>query len=464
MWEAIRANARRSRLLILLMGAILLGLGVLIGQAVGGRGAVLPSAAAALGVWGLLQVVAFTAGDQLILTGAGARAIRKEEAPRLFNVVEEMTIAAGLPKVPAIYIVDDERPNAFAAGMKPDRSSIAVTSGLLKRLNRDELQGVIAHEIGHIRNHDIRFLTLAIVLVGSISLLGDAFLRTLWYGGGRRRSTGRGGGQAQAVIMILAVVAAILAPIAARLLYLACSRRREYLADATAARLSRFPEGLASALEKISGRLALSKAEVPRALAPLYIVNPLEAGASGAGLLSTHPPVEERIRILRGMAGGAGWADYERAFHKVSGKGVPCLDPALVRGEAPLAARPAASEPAPPGETEERVREVVDLIDNLAGFIGIPCPCGVVIKTPPGFRDTRVRCTRCAREHPVPAAETGPAAGAAAAAETPLVYRRRGQGWEAFRCACGRTLSISPAHAVSVITCRACKRRVRIET
>ena len=317
MWEAIRANTRRSRFLIGLMGFILVGLGYLVGAVYGGPQAGAWGAGGALGVWLVLLITALGAGERVLMLGARARRVEKEDVPRLWNIVEEMTIASGLGTPPKIYVIDDDVPNAFAAGRKPESSCVAVTSGLLKRLNRDELQGVIAHEIGHVRNHDVRFMTIAGVMLGSVVIISDIFLRSLWYGGGRRSGGGRGGGQGQLILVAAAIAVAILAPVFTRLLYYACSRGREYLADASAARFTRYPAGLASALGKISGGIG-SRKNVSRALAPMYIINPLQAVDSWQ-LFSTHPPTDKRMAILRSMGGNAGWRDYEAAYQEVVG-------------------------------------------------------------------------------------------------------------------------------------------------
>ena len=213
-----------------------------------------------------------------------------------------MSIAAGLP-MPKVYIVNDSAPNAFATGRDPEHASVAVTKGLLDKLDRDELQGVIAHEMAHVGNFDIRYAMLVGILVGTTVLISDFFLRGLWFGGGRggRRE---GGGQAQLIMIIVAVVLAVLAPIFARLLQLSISRQREYLADATAVRLTRNPKGLADALQKISGDTEVLEV-ANRATAHLYIVNPIKKFEKRAkGLFSTHPPIEERIQILRSLETG----------------------------------------------------------------------------------------------------------------------------------------------------------------
>ena len=272
MWKAIRRNRIRSRWLIGLMGMLLVllgfGIGMLVDPEVGGP----LGAVAALGYWFVLLLIALNGGDTALMMGARARQIKREDAPRLWNIVEEMTIASGLGKMPRIFIIDDDAPNAFAAGPRPDKSVVAVTSGLLKRLNRDELQGVVAHEIGHIKNLDVRFMTIAAVMVASITIIADLFLRSLWFGAGRRRSS-KIDPRAQMIVLVATIALAVLAPIFAQLLYMATSRKREYLADASAARFTRYPDGLASALEKIALHPAKSKS-VNRALAPLFIINP----------------------------------------------------------------------------------------------------------------------------------------------------------------------------------------------
>ena len=256
---------------------------------------------------------------------AGAREIQKQDHPQLFNIVEEMSIAAQLPKMPRVFIVDDPAPNAFAVGRNPDKAAVAVTIGLLKILNRDELQGVIAHEIGHIKNRDVALMTTAGIMLGAIVMLADIGTRAMWFGGGSRRSRDNngGGGGAQAILMLVALVFIILSPILAQFIYFALSRRREYLADASGAMYTRWPEGLASALEKL-GSHARPQADQSQVTAPMYIVRPLRQGErrSVTSAFSTHPPLEERIRVLRGMGGSADFAAYDRAFAQITGKHV----------------------------------------------------------------------------------------------------------------------------------------------
>ena len=298
MWEQIAANKRRSVLLFFLMCAFLLLVGYVIGMAWG-------LGYFGLGIAGVLAIIlsltSYFSGDKIILAISGAKRIEKRDNPQLYNVVEEMTIASGLP-MPKIYMIKDSAPNAFATGRNPEKSSVAITTGLLDKLSRDELQGVMAHELSHIGNYDILFATLMGVMVGTVALLCDFFMRSVFWGGGRsrRRSSGRRGGGG-GLILLAAILLAIFAPIVAKLIQLAMSRQREYLADASAAQLTRYPEGLAGALEKIAhDRDVLEVAN--RATQHLYIVNPIKPFEKRAKLLfSTHPPVGERIKRLRNM-------------------------------------------------------------------------------------------------------------------------------------------------------------------
>jgi len=270
-----------------------------------------------------------------------------------------------------------------------------VTTGLLARLNRDELQGVIAHEIGHIRNRDILFMTLLSVMAGAIVILADVAARALLYGGRvRTRSSSRSGGGG--IIIVVALVAAVLAPLLAHLIYFAASRRREYLADASGALFTRYPEGLASALEKISGSPVRLKPP-SRALAPLYIVNPLHDSARALDSpFATHPPVRKRIAVLRAMGQTAGFAEYQQAFEHVAGKG-KLIPASALREAAPVEARAAAAEPERPADPAARAREAMDTMWAASGYAFLACPCGVKLKVPPSRRGKPVDCPRCGR-------------------------------------------------------------------
>lgn len=300
MYEQISRNIRNSYILITFFIIVIALLGYVFGQITRGGyfGVVI-----ALMIAIVMSLVGYYQGDKIVLAMSRAKRIEKKDLPVLFDVVEEMTVASGLP-MPAIYVINDPSPNAFATGRNPESSSIAVTTGLLDLMNRSELQGVIAHEMSHVQNYDIRFMMLVGILVGTIALLSDFMLRTfLWGGIGGDDDEDSGGGLFKIVLIVVGLILAILAPVIATLIQLAISRKREFLADASGAQMTRYPEGLASALEKLeSSNLSLRSAN--KATAHLYIVNPLKNLKGRVNLLfNTHPPIEERVKALRAMAG-----------------------------------------------------------------------------------------------------------------------------------------------------------------
>jgi heat shock protein HtpX len=233
-----------------------------------------------------------------------AKEITKADDPQLFNVVEELTIAGGLP-MPRIFLINDTAMNAFATGRNPKHACVAITTGLREKLTRDELQGVLGHELSHVRHYDILFATLIAVMVGVLVMLCDIFLRSLWWGGGGRRSRGRdsrgGGGGAMAIMAIIALVLAIISPILARIIQMAISRQREYLADAGSVELTRNPEGLAHALAKLADDPEVLEV-ANRATAPLYIIHPIKKFEERSeSIFDTHPPVRDRIERLMAL-------------------------------------------------------------------------------------------------------------------------------------------------------------------
>ncbi len=397
MWEQIQSNKRKSVVLVVGMAGLLLGLGFVIGEYYA-RGAGVFGLGVALVIWIVMCLVSYFQGDSILLAVSGAREIQKADHPRLFNVVEEMTIASGLPKPPRVFIVDDMALNAFATGRKPENAAVAVTAGLLGKLNRDQLQGVVAHEVSHILNRDILLMTMSGIMLGSIVIISEGFLRSLWYGGGgtrRYRSDRNGGGGGAAVVAVLALVLAILAPVMAQLIYFAISRRREYLADASAARLTRYPEGLASALEVLAGDTERLRG-ANRATAPMYIINPLHGeGAMAVNATATHPPIEERVRILRSMGGGADYSAYQIAWRRVSGREAATLPASALALKEEVPVRAASAEPA---QTPlQQFRDAGDLVRKTHQFTFLPCACGAKIKLPPEFTQDHVQCPRCGR-------------------------------------------------------------------
>ncbi|MGA2323173.1 MAG: M48 family metallopeptidase [Sedimentisphaerales bacterium] len=401
MWELIRINKRNSVLLLMLMAVCLLGLGAVIGMAIRGPDGGMLGLMIATGIWVVLTLISFSSGDQILLAASNATAVTHDVHPQLFNVVEEMAIASGLP-MPKVYIINDPAPNAFATGRDPKSASVAVTAGLLAKLNRDELQGVVGHEMSHILHRDILFVTLAGIMLGSVALLSQVFLRGMMYGGGSRRRYSSGGskGGGAAILLIIAIVVAILAPIMTQLLYFALSRRREYLADAGSVRLTRYPEGLASALEKIASDRAPQLASANKVTAPMFIVNPFKKMGQWnlSDLTSTHPPISERIRILRNMSQGASLKDYSDAFVNVTKSRTVMPASALTKED--IALRQASAE-AKNEQKEKQLRQVGDIMRKVNGFLFLTCACGMTLKIPPNYAATTVECPRCHTEHNV---------------------------------------------------------------
>ena len=317
--DLIRANKRKSALLMVGMSVLLVLVGGAFAAAIvayngGDMQVIIPSivlgALAAAVVAAIASAWSYFGGSETILRISGAQEVPPETDRQLHNVVEELAIAAGIPK-PRIYMINDTALNAFATGRDPQHAAVAITTGLRQQLTRDELAGVMAHELSHVRHYDIRFAMLMATMVGLIVLACDAFWRTLrvgmWSGGGRRGGRGgdKGGNPAMLVVLVIAIILAIIAPILASLIRLAVSRQREYLADAGAVELTRYPQGLISALEKLGAdREPLEAAN--RATSHLYIVNPLKSAVRGKGhelssVFLTHPPLHERIERLRAL-------------------------------------------------------------------------------------------------------------------------------------------------------------------
>lgn len=302
----IAANRRKSVLLVLIVIGLMAAVGFVIGFfIIGSVGGGYAGIGIAVVIAMLISLVTYYSGDSLILAASGAREVKPQDAPQLMNVITELALAAGIPP-PKVYLIDDTAPNAFATGRDPKHASVAITTGLLQKLDREELQGVMAHELAHVRNLDIRFTLLVGALVGSIALLADFFLRfTFWGGAGRSRGRDSGGGGGAAILFVVALVLAVLAPFFARMVQLAVSRQREFLADASSVELTRNPYGLERALAKIAADQEVLEV-ANRATQHLYIVNPIKKFESrAAGLMSTHPPLLERVNRLRSLSGTA---------------------------------------------------------------------------------------------------------------------------------------------------------------
>ena len=483
MWELIKLNQRKSFILFIGMGILLLVLGWFVGASfvrhpdAGFYGVMLAAA-----IWLILSLISYFAGSSILLTAAHATQVDHNVHPRLHNIVEEMKISASLPVMPKVYIINDPAPNAFATGVSPEKSSIAVTAGLLSRLNRDELQGVVAHEMSHIINRDVLFMTFAGVMLGSIALISQVFLRGMWFsgGGGRyrssSRSSGSGGGQAQLIIMVVAIVFAILAPIMARMFYFAISRKREYLADASAVRLTRYPEGLASALEKIANS-PVDMGEVDDTTAPMYIENPSrKASGSGGSLFATHPPIKQRIKILRTVAHGANYLDYQNAFAAVTGQKERIIPGSGLKESEAIPLRSASADAAAGKSAKSGARDLGDLMHAVNNYAFLICACGLKMKIPPNTKKDRIDCPRCGRINQIPVSElaaaavvldqaAGNKAKPSKKSEAPKVisYKRKSRQWESFACACGKNHQLSPSFHGDHLDCKSCGRKIMIE-
>jgi len=297
MRKEIDANKRNTWLILVIMPMIIIGLAYVFSYE---YPVILPIA---IVIAGLQAWTGYFYSDKIALAISGAKKIEKEDNPHIYRMVENLSITAGLP-MPKVYVINDPAPNAFATGRDPKHAAIALTTGLINKLEKPEIEGVIAHELSHIQNYDIRLMTIMVVMVGIIALMADFFLRMSFWGGNRERGNNSNLGT---ILVIVGIVLAILAPLFAYIIKMAMSRKREYLADASGALLTRYPEGLASALEKISAdRNSLASAN--RATAHLFIANPLKKDKKDsenffANLFSTHPPATKRVKKLREMIG-----------------------------------------------------------------------------------------------------------------------------------------------------------------
>lgn len=299
MYSNVAKNKRNSWLLIGVFIIVVALLGFVFSQALNNQAILY----LAVGLSLLYTWVSYYNSDKMILAVSKAREVKKKDAPQLYRTVENLAITAGLP-TPRVYIIEDSAPNAFATGRDPEHAVIAITSGLLDKLEKPELEGVIAHELSHVGNYDIRLMSLVTVLVSIIALLSDLFLRWGFFLGGDDEGGGDNG-NGQAIFIIIALVLALVAPIIGLIIQMSVSRKREYLADASGALLTRYPEGLARALQKISSDTKPLEA-ANKATENLYIVNPMRANVEDkrkrfAGLFSTHPPIEDRIKKLKAM-------------------------------------------------------------------------------------------------------------------------------------------------------------------
>ncbi len=462
MWELIRINKRKSLFVLILMFILMVSLSGTIGAGfysfdwVKGM---LWGALIGILLWAIQSAVAYFAGDDIVLHFNMAVVVTPESYPQLYNIVEEMKIAAGLAVMPEIYIIESTGMNAFATGIRPEKTAICVTRGLVENLDRDELQGVIAHEMSHILNRDVLFMTFAGVMLGTITMLSNIMLRgTVFANSGNRRSRKKGGFSGGHPVMILIILLfAIVAPVLARIFYFTISKKREYLADASAARLTRYPIGLASALQKIAKHSSVDF--VSKITAPMFIVNPQFAGADEDSVFSgsTHPPVYKRIAILTQLqhGGKVSLENYQKLYEKeLSTSGL--FSKTTLESDKSEAVRAEST-----GKFTESRTDVADVILANTGFKIVTCECGLKIKLPPSDLRMKVVCPRCRKEVSV----SGQSTAATENGGDELVFRRKNKNsWESFPCQCGKfTFQLSPLFRGTYAVCKRCKTKVRIE-
>jgi heat shock protein HtpX len=493
-FQIAAANKRKTVLLVIIMGVVLALLGFFVGELVdmwvGFTSAPLQAQDickagyigffVALVIWLGLLLTGLFGSDQLFLSLSGAKEVTHDLYPQLYNIIEEMKIASSLPKMPDIYIIDDPAPNAFAVGKSPEDSSICVTAGLLAICTRDELQGVVAHEMGHIVSRDVLFMTVAATMLGAVTLIADSFLHSLRYApiARYRSSSSRAGkGLVNIWLIVLGFCFVIFSPILSRILYFSISRSREYLADATSARLTRYPQGLASALEKIM--LSPEKlTTAPKATAPFYIANPYKQDLDDS-LFATHPPLGQRIKILRLMSTGAAFKDYVKAYWSVT----HTHKHLMAASDMNLGVGVAIREPSPPTRQSQAGPRGAsggtgDIIRAMNQFVFINCECGMKMKIPPEFARGEIRCPRCDRPHTVKEADRESLSAVLAAsaafskpsqphdpvmAKTDALMKgyqeeKRALGtWQSFTCInCGRIVEVSPAFKLAELDCTHC--------
>ena len=462
MWELIRINKRKSLFVLILMFILMVSFSGAVGAGFYPDNYItgmLWGAFIGVILWAIQAAVAYFAGDDIVLHFNMAVVVTPESYPQLYNIVEEMKIAAGLAVMPEIYIIESPGLNAFATGIRSEKTAICVTRGLVENLNRDEIQGVIAHEMSHILNRDVLFMTFAGVMLGTITMLSHVMLRgTAFANSNNRRSRKKGGlpGGHPAIILVI-LLFAIVAPILARIFYFTISKKREYLADASAARLTRYPIGLASALEKIAKHSSVDF--VSKITAPMFIVSPHFTGGDEDSLFaaSTHPPIYKRIAILTQLqhGGTVSLENYQKIYAKEIGKR-NLFSSASLAVDSRAAVRTESTEKF----TESRT-DVADIILANTGFKIVTCECGLKIKLPPSDLRMKVVCPRCRKEVSV----SGQNAAATENDGNELVFKRKNKNsWESFPCQCGNfTFQLSPLFRGTYVVCKRCKTKVKIE-
>ncbi|MDP8221132.1 MAG: M48 family metalloprotease [Candidatus Stygibacter frigidus] len=513
--ELIRKNQRKSIYLLITSFVILLIVGFVLGSLfytylAPRRGSDYESnriwfALIFAGFIGLVELVQvyliFNSKPRTLFKQLGLKEANQTQFSKLNNVIAEMSIAAGLARAPEAYVIASKAANAMAFGTRPETGAIAVTAGLLSICNRDELQGVVAHELAHLVNKDSMLLEVCRSTLGMVIVLRDVMLRSLYWGSMGRssyrtsnRSSGKGNSGFGLVLIIIGVIFAIMAPILIQIIYFSLSREREYLADAVSARLTRYPAGLASALTKIAySTTTLEK--IDKVSAAAFIDQPYGDVVVTSKGTRTHPPIWNRIKILRKMIGGAGYLDYRKAYEEVVNTTAGFMPESVASSTTKLPLRMAealvgeqsmvTSEAEMAALTDNvRTEDVIRLTEDY-GFID--CDCGLKIKVPADYDKYEIKCPRCGRRHILSENMRGTLAsmldesavtGAAAAGiiqdvledkgepdyskEEKQTYVRDKKGWQEIQCICGYKVQLSPTFIGRFISCRKCKRRITI--
>jgi heat shock protein HtpX len=513
--ELIRKNRRKSLYLIVLSFVILLIVGYVLGDVIytflmpaqaehyhSNKAIFAVIFAVFIGMVELVQIfLIFHRKPRSLIKLLDLRPADKQQFAQLNNIIAEMSIASGLSTPPDAYIIPSAALNAVAMGTSAGNGAIAITAGLIGVCNRDELQGVVAHELSHLINRDSQLLEVCRSTLGMVIVLRDVMLRSIYWGSiGKSnyrtsKSSGKGGSGLHLVITIIGVIFAIMAPLMIRLIYFMLSREREYLADAVSAKLTRYPAGLASALTKIA-LSTHSMNGVDKVTSAAFIEQPYGDVIVTRKGTSTHPPIWNRIRILRKMTGGSGYIDYKRAYEEVMQSKVDFMPDSVAASIISFPVRMGealASEPQLVTNKEEmkgiekniRSEDVVRLAD---GYKFINCDCGLDIKIPPAYNKPEIKCPRCGRIHAIKDRMQKPTLSMVAAdiqeagvlgilnkdvQKSPLgnidysseprqVYDRRGKGWEEIDCWCGAKVQLSPSFLGRFVNCQKCKRQIDI--
>lgn len=496
MWALVRANRLQTALLVAVSLVVSVGMGYALGRIAGvmlGLGprveAGLIGVEAAIVIWVVITVITYFQGDALILAAAGAEPIEFKDHPQFYNVVEEMALAANLGRMPAPHVIPGQAMNAFATGIHPEHTAIAVTAGALARLGRDQLQGLVAHEIAKIAHRDVLFLSLVSLMTGAVFARAtgrDAFSRNPRVArGGVNLTTG------QRLARALCGSLALFAPVYAVFIAAGVVRRRVYLADAAAALYTRYPEGLASALHVMSGD-PYTLVQANRGIATLCTINPYkkEMGIHTPFLLgATHPHTKDRVSILRRIHGGVSLGAYQRAWQDQTGAKGRLMPETAMKAVRPAPIRAGEDTGAAPAGAAEQWRATGDLVRRLHDYLFLGCVCGMRIKLPPAFARGHVNCPRCGQLCAVPTAalaasavttaaapeaapslhleDRDPAREAAAreralTAAPALTITRTTSGWMTFKCTCGTLNQLSPSFDAPNTVCPECKAKIAI--